>query len=598
MFKKLIGILSILALIVSFGGFETALGGDHFPTWITTENFVPPKGAKKASEKFSGKLSFTTTEMNMKTTPEDKLVRNPWAWWGLFDFLADQDPEGAVPLFKLDSKLFPGLEVEFFTTEDGDLVPVERGIIRKPIKDRTASFWELIVGPGKVWKVADNVKEWNGWNKAAFPFSLVQSQEGEAMLGLGFFYYKGKKVSKLFFQVSNDTAGGFLFWDNEWDVTGWGEVEIAFSAGTISNESALQKAYQKEVANRLPMKPLSELGADVSGLGGDVDQNNVLTMAIVKDNVIYYSPINTPFGEYPYPYGMRVGVWSMTKSLIPGIAALRLAQKYGTDFLDTKIVDYFKEGVEFTYIDAASKARWKMVTISHALHMTTGMGPIGYDKNWAMDSLNTYQWSYTYHLADQIRYYFNQKPNPEVDGPGKKLSYVDQDMWAATLAMERFLKKKEGPNATILNMLSEEVYKPIGVDYFVAGNGYTKTGKPGFPYSAWGALPTIDYLAKTGKLIVNKGMSEDGKSILKKELVEDFFTNSEYQLAFWKIAFKNKNNKEFFIPKMSGSGGNYVFSMPNGLVGIVLGYDSYDFAWSDKQMMTMIEAANKIKPFK
>jgi len=438
MCKRLIGMLSIAALIVSFGGIGTASGEDQLPAWITTENFVPPEGAEKASELFRGTLRFTTTEMNMQTTPEGELVRNPWAWWGLFDFLADQDPEGAVPLFDLDSKLFPGLEVEFFTTEAGDLVPVERGIIRKPIQDRTASFWELIVGPGKVWKVADHVKEWDGWNKAAFPFSLVQSQEGEALLGLGFFYYKGNEVSKLFFQVSNDTAGGFIFWDNEWDVTGWGEAEMAVTAGTVSNESALQKAYQQEAANRLPMKPLSELGADVAGLGGDVDQNNVLTMAFVKDDVIYYSPVKTPFGEYPYPYGMRVGVWSMTKSLIPGMAALRLAEKYGTDFLDTKIVDYFEEDAEFAYIDAASKARWEMVTIGHALHMATGMGPTGYDTNWAMESLNTYQWSYTYHVADQIRYYFNQTPNPDVNGPGEKMAYIDQDMWAATLAMERF----------------------------------------------------------------------------------------------------------------------------------------------------------------
>jgi CubicO group peptidase (beta-lactamase class C family) len=598
MLKKQINILILMAVVLLFSGFGTAFGAKNYPAWVTTNNFVPPADAEMASEKFSGKLSFTTTEMNMETTPEGKLVRHPWAWWGVFDFLANQDPEGAVPLFELDAKLFPGLEAEFFTTEKGDLVPVERGIIRKPIKDRTASFWELIVGPGKVWKASDNLEKWKGWNKAAFPFSLVQSQEGEAMLGLGFFYYKGHEVSKLYFQVSNDTAGGFIFWDNKWDVKGWGEAEIAYTAGTISNESTLQKAFKKEVANRLPMKPLSELGTDVSGLGGDVDRSNVSTIAFLKDDVIYYSPINTPFGEYPYPASMRVGVWSITKSLIPGTAALRLAEKYGTDFLETKLVDYFKEGVEFTYLDEASKKRWQMVTIGHALHMATGMGPINADVNWEMKTLNTYQWSYTYHLADQIRYYFNQTPNPEVTGPGKKFTYIDQDMWAATLAMERFLKKMEGPNATILNMLIEEVYKPIGVDYFVAGTGYTESNEPGFPYSAWGALPTLDYLAKAGKLIANKGMSDSGKSILKKELVEDFFTNSEYQLAFWKTTFKNKNNKEFYVPRMSGMGGNYVFSMPNGLVGIVLGHDAYYHEWSDEQKITIIEAANKINAFK
>lgn len=597
MFKKNVIFLVLVMSIVTFSCFEITYAAQGERSWVKTENFAPPKNAEKATEKFSGRLSFTTTEMNLKTTPEGKLVRHPWSWWGIFGFLSKQDPEGAVPLFELDAKLFPGLEVDFFTTDDGDLVPVQRGIIRKPIKDRTRSFWELIVGPGKVWKAEDSAMGGKGWNKAAFPFSLVQSQEGEALIGLGFFYYKGQKVSKLFFQISNDTAGGFLFWDNDWNVTGWGEVETTYTPDTLANESALQKAFKEEVAKRLPMKPLSELGPAVSGLGGGVNQDNVLTAAIVKDRVIYYSPVKTPFGEYPYLYGMRVGVWSMSKSLVPGIAALRLAEKYGTDFLDTKIVDYFKENTEFKYINEEAKARWKLVTINHALHLTTGMGPINYDKNWATDSKNTYQWSYSYDLADQIRFYFNQGPNPEVSGPGEKFAYIDQDMWIATLAMERFLQQKEGPKATIVNMLIEDVYKPIGVDHFALGTGYTKNNERGFPYCAWGVIPTIDYLAKAGRLIANKGMSEDGKQILKKELVEDFFTQPKYQLAYWKNTFTNKNKKEFYIPRMSGAGGNYVFSMPNGLVGIVLGYNSYSFKWTNEQQLTMIEAANNIEPF-
>jgi hypothetical protein len=294
---------------------------------------------------------------------------------------------------------------------------------------------------------------------------------------------------------------------------------------------------------------------------------------------------------------MRVGVWSASKSLIPGIAALRLAEKYGTDFLDTYIVDYFEEGEEFDYIDEDSAARWKMVTIGHALHMTTGMGPTGSGPNWAWYSTNTYLWSYSYDLADQIRYYFNQGPNPDVTGPGEKLTYIDQDMWIAVLAMERFLQQEEGPDATILNMLIEEVYKPIGVDHFVAGTGYTETGEVGFPFSAWGALPTIDYLAKAGRLIANKGMAEDGTQILKKDLIEDFFTNPNYQLAFWKTVFQNDAGETFYIPTMSGAGGNNVYSMPNGIVGIGLGYNSYNFSWSYAQRQTFVEAANNIRPF-
>jgi hypothetical protein len=84
-------------------------------------------------------------------------------------------------------------------------------------------------------------------------------------------------------------------------------------------------------------------------------------------------------------------------------------------------------------------------------------------------------------------------------------------------------------------------------------------------------LPTIDYLAKAGRLIASMGMAENGTQILSHELIEDFFTNPDYKLAFWKTTFKNDSEKEFYIPTMSGAGGNYIFSMPNGLVGIALG---------------------------
>ncbi len=603
MLKKRVVFLVLVMSIVTFSWFEITYA-EEWPSWVMTDNFVPPEGAKRATGNFSGTLSFTTTQMNV--TPDWLLesdYRYPWylwyTWWYPMDLLAEQDPAGAVPLFDLDATLFPGLEVQFFTTKDGDLVPVQRGIIRKPVKDRTESFWEIIVGPGKAWKDNKSKEErWKGWNKAAFPFSLVQSQEGEALIGLAFFYYKGHEVSKLYFQVSNDTAGGFIFWDDAFNMTAWGEVDITYTPGTIKKQKALKKAFKKEVVNRLPMKPLSELEG-AAGMGGDVNQDNVLTMAMLVDGVIYNSPINTPFGEYPYLYlpSMRVGVWSASKSLIPGMAALRLAQKYGTDFLDTFIVDYFKDE-EFDYVSSEAEARWKMVKIRHALHMTTGMGPAGYDPNWAWYSTNTYLWSYSYDLADCIWYYFNQGPVPddEVTGPGQKFYYMDQDMWIATLAMERFLQKQEGPDATILNMLIEEVYKPIGVDHFATGTGYTETGEPGFPFSAWGVLPTIDYLAKAGRLIANMGATEDGVQILDRDLVEDFFTNSEYQLAFWKNTFTNGSGT-FYIPRMSGAGGNYVFSMPNGLVGIALGYNSYNFGWDTEQQLTIVEAANEIRPF-
>ena len=204
---------------------------------------------------------------------------------------------------------------------------------------------------------------------------------------------------------------------------------------------------------------------------------------------------------------------------------------------------------------------WGKVTIRNTLNMQSGMGPDGYDANWDSKSINTYEWAYSYALADQIRHYFNQEPNPNVAGPGQKMVYMDQDMWIATLAMQRFLQSKEGPDATILNMLETEVYAPIGAPHFVSGTNYTPDGSIGFPFSAWGALPTIDTLARAGQLIANGGKGPDGSQILDPVLVAGLSANPDYGLAFRRTVAEH-GDATLNVPGMHGAGGNIVLSLP------------------------------------
>jgi hypothetical protein len=335
------------------------------------------------------------------------------------------------------------------------------------------------------------------------------------------------------------------------------------------------------------------LGAEVVAAAAAFDPKPTLSVGVVHDGVLYVDPVKTPFGDYPYPTDMRVGVWSATKSLVPGMAALRLAEKFGTDFLDTKIVDYFEAGKEFDYVDAASEARWKEVTIKNALQMETGMGQTGYDTNWAGDNINTYKWGYSYELAEMIRYYFNVTPNPDVTGPGQKFTYIDQDMWIAALAMERFLQKQEGPEASLIKMLRNEVYAPIGASHFALGTNYTPTGELGNTYGGWGALPTLDILAKAGMLISNGGATTDGKQILSSELLGTFTKSADYQLAFWKTT-SSLNGSDVYIPTMSGAGGNKVLSLPNKTSIVVLGRDDYNASIPEDKLGALVTAVLKL----
>ena len=563
----------------------TLAGGAYAeaPQWTATAAFTAPEGAAPG-EQFAGRLMLATTQMEIAANPPEAFIQFPWAWWGLFDFLAATDPAEVTSVLELDASLFPGLPINLVISEAGDVIPAERGLIRVPVDQRTASFWEFIPGPGRAWDIGD------GWSRASFPLSLIQSYEGQAWLGLASFDYRDSEVTLLKVQFSSVSAGGFIFWDPDFDVTAWAEVPATVAA-SAADPTTIATAFAAERANAMPVAPLADLGEAFTAAAAALDPVGTLTIAVLKDGTLYMDPVETPFGPHPYPLDMRVGVWSATKSLIPGLAAMRLAQKYGPDFLDTTLVGYFTEGEEFDYISDAARERWQGVTIRHALNMMTGMGAVDYDPNWATDNLNTYQWSYSYDLADQIRYYFNVEPNPEVSGPGQSMAYIDQDMWIAVLAMQRFQQSKEGADATILNMLTTEVYDVIGAEHFAAGTNYTPDGSPGVPLSGWGAFPTVEILARAGALIGNGGRAPDGTQVLHPDLVAGLSASPDYGLAFWRDDSAGPN-----VPYMSGAGGNRVLSLPNGMVIVILGRDSYNVSISDEAQAGLIAAALAVKP--
>jgi hypothetical protein len=192
-----------------------------------------------------------------------------------------------------------------------------------------------------------------------------------------------------------------------------------------------------------------------------------------------------------------------------------------------------------------------------------------------------------------IRYYFNVTPNPNVTGPGQKFTYIDQDMWIAALAMERFLQKQEGPEASLIKMLRNEVYAPIGASHFALGTNYTPTGELGNTYGGWGALPTLDILAKAGMLISNGGATADGKQILSSELLGTFTKSADYQLAFWKTT-SSQNGSDVYIPTMSGAGGNKVLSLPNKTSIVVLGRDDYNASIPEDKLGALVTAVLKL----
>src|SRR4029078_10176463 len=93
---------------------------------------------------------------------------------------------------------------------------------RNGVLQHTRSYWDVIVQPGRVWTQSGD----RGWHRASFPFSLVNSIEGETHTGIALFLYRGQHVSHVRYQVVQETAP----YDVPEYFSSWGVTDGRFSA--------------------------------------------------------------------------------------------------------------------------------------------------------------------------------------------------------------------------------------------------------------------------------------------------------------------------------------------------------------------------------
>ncbi|HET7409108.1 MAG TPA: serine hydrolase, partial [Paracoccaceae bacterium] len=374
------------------------------------------------------------------------------------------------------------------------------------------------------------------------------------------------------------------------------------------------EAYEAELADRIPMKPWSALGPQaveaLAGFDGGADPDYVVMHALVDDGVLYYQPSQTPRGAYPYPERMRFGVWSITKSVGPGLGMLRLAQKYGDWVFDLELIDYLP-------IDPPHDG-WEGVTFGDALNMATGLGGGTTDAN-PNDMFVDYTW-----LGDYVDWYEARTTEEKIAalelvddypwGPGEVARYRDRDMFALGVAMNNFLKSVEGDDADIWRMIAEEVFAPIGIHHAPMNRTFEPDGGLGQPIMAWGWYPNLGDLAKVAELLHERGR-HNGRQLLHPELTESLFSVEgtltkgpanalKYGVGRYKMGFHYApfpvDGETIWLPVMSGYVGNRVVPLPNGMTVIRISNAwpaPADVVAAVEDPTSMIEAANRLEPF-
>jgi hypothetical protein len=498
-----------------------------------------------------------------------------------------------------DARLFPALSLELFS--DGDtLVPVQRGSMLSEPQASTAnrgarSYWTVIPQFGRVWREPGDGE----WSRAALPLMLVNDTENHAHQGVVTFLYRGSDITALRLQFTQQTAPYLL----HQHVVLWGRAAATFTSGGLEDLEAKRDLARRELADRLPVKPWSALeqqfpAGTLNGFGGPLRPKWQVINALVHRGTLYHQPSDTPFGPYPYPLEMRFGVRSVMKSIAAPLALLRLAETYGPYVLDLRIGDHVP----------GLHPKWDRIRFIDAADMATGFGGHGSLKTNPNDAFAGYlegdydAW-YTAGSKAEKTALINRHLKPYPWEPGTVMRYRDQDYFLLGLALDGFLKSVRGPQADLWQMLSDEVFRPIGIHHAPAVRTIESGGTRGVIWANAGWYPTLDDQAKIA-LLLQSGGAHQGQQLLHRGLTTDLLAargalhikgdrsrdlsgqpsgiagrattasdaesssgDDMYRMGYWfPRHVGSASGKAFRLPSMQGSGDNRVTIYPNGII--------------------------------
>lgn len=545
---------------------------------IDNQAFVPSPQARPARSPFVGDL--LVSEVSMHTTPADL---------------------GAHTVLGKDAQYFPKLRLSFITV-DGDLVPVTQDVIRVGSLGEGRSYWDIVVQPGRVWSEPSD----GGWSRAAFPFALVNSREGETHNGLATFLYRGHAVSALRYQIVQQTLPGNV----EVLFSAYGSTPARSELGPVKDEIALAQRYRAAQRDAVPVRPWAELerqvGADkLAGFASALPASETVLTGLDYHGVFYLHDCASTGGPLPWCDRARWGVWSVTKALLTEVALLRLAQKFGPDVFKEKIVDYVPAVKNYP--------AWGRVTFNDGINMATGMGngTAKRDPNDITDGYldPTYNDWYNAKSRDDKVAALLRTTRAYPWGPGEVVRYRDQDMYLLGVAMDAYLKSKEGPTASLWAMLKHEVYEPIGL-YYPTSSRTLEPADDGALLMGFGVYASIGEMVKIARLY-HAGGRWGTEQLLYAPRIDELkagtlprglpsgdhspFGETTYFNTFWQIRYDANEGCKLYIPEMLGWGSNLVALYPGSLTGIRIAHAPSTSGPDDPTPMARV--ANRLARF-
>jgi CubicO group peptidase (beta-lactamase class C family) len=380
-------------------------------------------------------------------------------------------------------------------------------------------------------------------------------------------------------------------------------------SGLLKDRETLIAQFEEELNHQTPIRPWSDLEETydpqlLNTFNGSIIPSSLSTSGLILDDTIYLQPCYTRYGPFPYCGSMRHGSFSVTKSMGAAIAMLRLAEKYGEEVFEFKIVDY----VEVT----ADHDGWEEVTFADALNMATGIGDdlpervapnvMLSDEEGDEQIFNGFMEAMS--ARDKADICFTADNYPW--DPGEVGRYNSCHTFILSLAMNSFLQSVEGADADIWDMVLEEVYRPIGIYRAPIMRTVEPDGSRGIPQFWVGLYPTVDDVAKIAILLRNGGQHQGQQILHAGKLAEALrqtdvvglptgefndYGEGAYHMSFWSMPYRSAAGDLFQIPYMSGFGGNRVILNPNGIITFQFA-DAHIYGFE-----SMVKVADGMDPF-
>jgi hypothetical protein len=366
----------------------------------------------------------------------------------------------------------------------------------------------------------------------------------------------------------------------------WGLLPAAYAPHAVADGEALARAYRRELASRVPRRPIGELARDYPGVDPasfgspeEVRPTDMTTWGVIVDGVDYTGGCPTRAGEYPFCEVLALPSYSLAKSVFAALALMRLERMF-PGAADSKVADYVPECV--------ASGNWSDVSFENLLDMATGNYRSGVDR--ADENAATTDERFFSPLTHREKIDYACNFFLRQASPGTRWVYHTSDTYLLGTAMTAFLRRKRGEGADLLDdLVIPDIWRAIGLGPAVEVSRRTRDAVRQ-PFTGFGLTLEPDDLARFA------GFFQPGNPLPEELLDREMYRAALqrdpadrglpaaadgslwYHHGFWayRVSDLPGCTEARLVPFMSGFGGISVVLLPNGVTYYYFS-DGYDF---------------------